>query len=91
MSPKEIINSINEEEKKSIYSLLTKLKSLGEAFNQMGGDLYSAIIADEMTGVNKMLYTKYGVNVEFVQPVPGRVKWINLDQLIEEYKVEDAA
>lgn len=89
MEKKSITGIINEETKKQIYSLLTELKNQGEVFNQMGGALYSAIIADKMTEINRELYTKYGVKVDYWQPRDGRVAWINLDELINKYKVEE--
>lgn len=80
-----VFNTIEEVNKEAISNLLNKLKSLGETFNQMGGYLYSSIIADEMSKINNELYTKYGVDVKFWQPCDGRVCWINLNELIEKY------
>lgn len=80
---------MEKEIKKKIYELLNELKWKGEAFNQMGGELYSRILADEMTKINNELRYEYGVKVDYWQPRDGRVAWINLDQLIEDYKVEE--
>lgn len=71
---------------KEIYDLLTELKKLSEAFNQMGGHLYSTICADEMNGIIIKLRVKYQVNVYFSQYMVGRVKFINLDKLIKKYE-----
>ena len=80
---------MEKEIKKKIYELLNELKWRGEAFNQMGGEFYSRILADEMTKINNELRYEYGVKVDYWQPRDGRVAWINLDQLIEYYKVEE--
>lgn len=80
-----VFDTIEEVNKEAISKLLNELKLKGEIFNQMGGYLYSSIIADEMTKINNELYTKYGVDVKFWQPCDGRVCWINLNELIEKY------
>lgn len=73
------------ENKNEILKLLYELKSKGEVFNKMVGYLYSSICADEMT---ELIYKleKYNVKVEYYQPYPGRVAFLNMDYLIEKYK-----
>ena len=70
--------------KNTVLQLLTHLKEQGDIFNRMGGSFYSSIIADEMNKTNDQIRS-YGVVVKFFQPCDGRVEWINLDELIEEY------
>jgi hypothetical protein len=72
--------------KKEIYDLLIKLQNLSEAFNKMGGYLYSSICADEMTVILDKLRDKYNVNVKYYQPIAGRVSFTNLQSLIEKYE-----
>ena len=74
--------------RKEIYDNLIKLKNLSEAFNNMGGYLYSSICADEMNEIIHTLQNKYEVNVEYWQCMPGRVDFTNLDKLIEKYGEE---
>lgn len=76
---------VNKEHKTEIYSLLIKLRGLSEAFNQMGGSLYSGICADEINELLDTLNEKYDVKVSYYQMIPGRVNFNNLDKLIEEY------
>ena len=71
--------------REGILTLLTALQDKGELFNKMGGSLYSALIADEMSAIHNELKDAFGVEVKYTQPCPGRVLWLNLDELIEEY------
>jgi hypothetical protein len=71
--------------KKEIYNLLCELKEKGKVFNMMGGSLYSGIIADEMNDINYKLKYTHSIDVQFYQPCEGRVKFHNLDELIDEY------
>jgi len=73
--------------KKQIYDNLIELKKLSEAFNKMGGYLYSSICADEMNVILEKL-KKYQVEVNYYQWIPGRVEFSNLDKLIEQYGEE---
>ena len=68
----------------TVLQLLTRLREQGDTFNRMGGSLYSSVIADEMNETYDQIRS-YGVEVKFLQPCDGRVEWINLDELIEEY------
>ena len=61
-------------------------QKLCDAFNHMGGSLYSGICADEMNEIIQTLNDTFGIDVEFYQDVPGRVKFTNLKTLIEEYE-----
>ena len=74
--------------KKEIYDLLCELKEKGKVFNMMGGSLYSSICADEMNDIMYKLQYRHFVHVDFYQPCEGRVKFYNLDELIDEYKCE---
>ena len=73
-------------QKKEIYSLLIKLRDLSDAFNKMGGSLYSGICADEINEIINTLNEKYGVKVSYYQPSAGRVSFTNLQSLIEKYE-----
>ena len=81
-----ILNKLSKAKDMSLEEMLTELKKLSEAFNQMGGYLYSTICADEMNGIIIKLREKYQVDVNFSQYRPGRVQFINLDKLIEKYE-----
>ena len=83
--PKDMADVIQSIENESVLNLLTKLKDKGEMFNKMGGHLFSSFIADQMNEICDELWSKYGVEVKFTQPCPGRVLWLNLDELIAEY------
>ena len=72
--------------KKEIYDLLIKIRDLSEAFNNMGGYLYSSICADEINEIINTLKNKYDVNVNYWQPSDGRVSFTNLQSLIEKYE-----
>ena len=76
-------------QKKEIYSLLIKLRDLSDAFNKMGGSLYSGICADEINEIIDTLNEKYGVEVSYYQPFAGRVSFTNLQSLIEKYEESD--
>ena len=78
---------VNHEHKEEIYDLLIQLKKLSEAFNQMIGSLYSGICADEMNEILDEL-KKMDVKVTYYQYIPGRVRFTNLDKLIEKYNEE---
>lgn len=71
--------------KKYIRESLYKLQKLSEAFNQMGGSLYSGICADEMNDIILTLNETFGIDVKYYQYIPGRVEFTNLKTLIEEY------
>lgn len=71
--------------KKYIRESLYKLQKLSDAFNQMGGSLYSGICADEMNDIILTLNETFGIDVKYYQYMPGRVKFTNLKTLIEEY------
>ena len=79
---------MNTENKKEIYDLLCELKEKGKLFNILTGSLYSSICADEMTDINYKLQSIHSVHVDFYQPCEGRVVFLNLDKLIDEYKCE---
>ena len=74
--------------KKEIYDNLVQLKNLSEAFNNMGGYLYSSICADEINEILAKL-KKYGIDVDYYQLMPGRVTFPTLYKLIEKYKESD--
>lgn len=74
--------------KKEIYDLLCELKEKGKVFNMMNGSLYSSIYADEMDNIYKRLKYTYSIDVQFYQPCDGRVVFLNLDKLIDEYKCD---
>lgn len=74
--------------KKEIYDLLCELKEKGKVFNMMVGSLYSSICADEMSEITYKLQYRYFVHVDFYQPCEGRVVFLNLDELINEYKCD---
>ena len=71
--------------KKYILELLNELKLREEIFNQLLGSLYSNICADEINEIILEL-EKFDVKVEYYQWIPGRVKFTNLDKLLNEYK-----
>ena len=73
-----------DNEKQEIKKLLNELKWRGEAFNQMGGFLYSNILADEMTSILNDLKS-HDVEVSYYQCIPGRIYFSNLDELIKKY------
>jgi hypothetical protein len=68
---------------KEIYGLLVHLRGLSEAFNKMGGALYSGICADEMDEIIDELRIKYKIEIYYWQPMAGRVDFKNLDELIK--------
>ena len=70
---------------KQIYNLLVDLRDLSDAFNKMGGYLYSSICADEINEILAKL-KKYGVDVDYYQVMPGRVTFPTLYKLIEKYE-----
>jgi hypothetical protein len=71
--------------RKYIQESLYKLQKLSEAFNLMGGTLYSGICADEMNDIILTLNETFGIDVEYYQYMPGRVEFTNLKTLIEKY------
>lgn len=71
--------------KKYIQESLYKLQKLSEAFNLMGGSLYSGICADEMNDIILTLNETFGIDVDYYQYMPGRVEFTNLKTLIEKY------
>lgn len=71
--------------RKYIQESLYKLKKLSEAFNLMGGSLYSGICADEMNDIILTLNETFGIDVDYYQYMPGRVEFTNLKTLIEKY------
>ena len=71
--------------RKYIQESLHKLQKLSEAFNLMGGTLYSGICADEMNDIILTLNETFGIDVEYYQYMPGRVEFTNLKTLIEKY------
>ena len=73
------------ENKEEILNILSELKWREKAFNEMGGYLYSNILADEINTLMAQLKNQYGVEVKFRQYIPGRAEFINLDELIEKY------
>lgn len=73
--------------REGILTLLTALRDKGEIFNQKDGSLYAALIADEMSAIHNELKDAFGVEVKYTQPCPGRILWLNLDELIAEYSV----
>ena len=73
--------------KKEIYDLLCGLKETSKVFNMMNGSLYSSIYADEMNDIIYKLQDRYSVHVDFYQPCDGRAVFLNLDKLIDEYKI----
>lgn len=73
-----------DNEKQEIKKLLNELKWRGEAFNEVGGFLYSNILADEMTSILNDLKS-HDVEVSYYQHVPGRIHFNNLDELIKKY------
>ena len=81
-------NTMDAKTKKEIYDLLCELKEKGKVFNMMTGSLYSSICADEMTHITHKLQDIHSVHVDFYQPCDGRVVFLNLDKLIDEYKCE---
>lgn len=76
---------VNYIDRRNILEKLNKLKSLGEAFNQMTGSLYSGICADEINEILDDLNDNYGVKVNYYQYIPGRVNFTNINKLIEQY------
>jgi hypothetical protein len=70
---------------KTILEKLVELKRLGEAFNQMGGSLYSSICAGEMNQILDDLKEHHDVEVTWWQPQDGRIVFKNINTLIEEY------
>ena len=72
--------------RKEIYDLLVQLRNLAQAFNRMGGYLYSGICAAEINEIIDTLKNKYDVNVDYWQPSEGRVNFTNLQSLIEKYE-----
>lgn len=80
---------VNHEHKEEIYDLLIQLRKLSEAFNLMGGSLYSGICAGEINELIDTLNEKYNVKVNWYQYVPGRVGYTNLDRLIELYGIKE--
>lgn len=71
---------------KEIYGHLVHLRGLSEAFNKMGGALYSGICADEMNEIIDELRNKYKIEIHYWQPMAGRVDFENLDELIKKYE-----
>ena len=80
---------VNHEHKEEIYDLLILLRKLSEAFNHMIGSLYSGICAGEMNDIIDTLNEKYNVKVNYYQYIPGRVRYTNLDRLIELYGIKE--
>ena len=59
--------------KKFVLESLYNLQKLCDAFNLMGGSLYSGICADEMNKIIRILNETFDIGVNYYQAVPGRV------------------
>ena len=71
---------------KEIYGLLTKLRGLGQAYNQMVGNLYPGICAHEMEEIVYKLEHKHKIKVNWYLPTIGSVSFTNLKDLLEKYE-----
>lgn len=71
---------------KEIYGLLTELKGLAQAFNQMIGNLYPGICAREMNEIMYKLEHKHKIKVNWYQPTIDSVRFTNLKDLLEKYE-----
>ena len=74
---------------KEIYGLLTTLRGLGQAFNQMVGNLYPSICADDMNKIMYKLEHKFHINVKWFQPRLRHIEFLNLDELVEKYEKKE--
>ena len=70
---------------KEIYGLLTELRGLGQAFNQMVGTLYPSVCADEMDKIMYKLEHKHKIKVNWYCPTKNSVRFRNLKDLLEKY------
>lgn len=74
---------------KEIYGLLTTLRGLGQAFNQMVGNLYPSICAREMNEIMYKLEHKHKIKVNWYQPSIDSVRFTNLKDLLEKYEKKE--
>lgn len=74
---------------KEIYGLLTELRNLGRAFNQMVGNLYPSIFADDMNKIMYKLGHKFHIEVKWIQPSLHYIEFKNLNKLIEKYEKKE--